>query len=300
MMIAGYAHKRRVPYRRSQKVGYLFILPSCLIYLLFVIIPIGWSGYLSLTDYNLKTASFVGLVNYVTLFQDTLFHKAFLNTVVYTLLTMVPNIVIGLGLALLINKRLIARGVFRAVFYLPHIISLVAASLAWSYLFSETGMLNMFFRVFGLSRVHWLTSTGTAMLCIVIVSLWMDCGHNMILFLAGLQGIPPHLYEAASLDGANSVQTFRYVTLPMLAPTTFFVFIMSCIASFQVFGQVYILTGGGPDNATTTIAHQIYLNIFQYYKMGYASSMAIVLLLVVLLITTVNYRFGNGQGGDIR
>jgi ABC-type sugar transport system permease subunit len=298
-MIISSVGKKRDTYRRSQRIGYLFILPSSLIYLLFIIVPIGWSAYLSLTDYNLRTAQFIGLQNYAALLGDSMFHKAFLNTVVFTLLTMVPNIVVGLGLAMLINKRLIGRGFFRAVFYLPHIISLVVASLAWSYLFSETGMLNMLLKTIGLARVHWLTSGGTAMLCVAIVSLWMDCGHNMILFLAGLQGIPAHLYEAASLDGANGAQLFRYVTLPMLAPTTFFVFILSCISSFQVFGQVYILTGGGPDNATTTLAHQIYLNIFQYYKMGYASAMAIVLLIIILLITAVNYHFGNGQGGDI-
>lgn len=283
----------------SQNIGYLFILPSCVIYLLFVLIPIGWTMYLSFTDYNLRTAGFVAFQNYAALFGDPLFVQALFNTVCFTLITLVPAIVIGLGLAMLIKKQFVGRGFFRAAFYLPHIVSMVVASLAWSYLFSETGVLNMMLKFLGIARVHWLTSPDTAMICIVIVSLWMDCGHNMILFLAGLQGIPEHLYEAASLDGANGMQMFRHITLPMLASTTFFVFIMSCIASFQVFGQVYILTGGGPDNATTTLAHQIYLNAFQYYKMGYASAMAVVLLLITLVITAVNYRFGNGQGGDI-
>ena len=167
------------------------------------------------------------------------------------------------------------------------------------YLFAEVGIFNMLLKKLGMSTVHWLTDPGIALICVVVVSLWTSGGHNMLLFLSGLQGIPTHLYEAASIDGANGWQQFWKITIPQLAPTTFFVFVMTCIASFQVFGQVYMMTNGGPDNATTTLAHQIYLNAFQYYKMGYASAMAVVLLVIILVITAVNFRFGNTDGGEL-
>lgn len=277
----------------QQNVGYLFVLPSALIYLVFMIIPIIWTIAMSLTDYNLVSFSFTGLSNYDIMFHDVVFQKALWNTVRYTLLTLLPSLAIGLGLALLLNGAFKGRGLFRAIFYMPHIVSLVVTSLAWGYIFSEVGILNQFLRALGAQRISWLTNSNLAMVCIVISSLWMACGHYMILFLSGLQSIPSHLYEAASIDGAGGWVKFWRITLPLLAPTTFFVFITACINSFQVFGQVYIMTGGGPDNATTTLAHQIYLNAFQYGKMGYSSAIAVVLMVIILLITAVNYRFGN-------
>lgn len=282
-----------------QNIGYLFIAPSLLLYLVFVFIPIGWTLWLSFTDFNLTQASFVGLKNYVSLWSDPVFLRALSNTVRYTVMAVLPSMILGLLLAMLINKKFAGRATFRAIFYMPNIISLVAASLAWMYLFSEVGILNMLLRSLGLARVSWLTDSRLALPSIVIVSLWSSGGYNMLLFLSGLQGIPDYLYEAASIDGANSRQQFMKITLPQLAPTTFFVFVMSCIASFQVFGQVYMMTGGGPDNATTTLAHQVYTNAFQYYKMGYASAMAIVLLCIILAVSLINFRYGNQAGGDV-
>ena len=283
----------------TQNIGYLFIAPSVLLYTVFMFIPTFRTITMSFTDYNLSTSSFVGLKNYADLFQDVIFIKALKNTLIYTFLALIPTMVLGLVLALLINKKFHGRAFFRAVFYMPNIISMVAASLAWMYLFAEVGIFNMLFKKLGMSTVHWLTDPSVALICVVIVSLWTSGGHNMLLFLSGLQGIPTHLYEAASIDGANGWQQFWKVTIPQLAPTTFFVFVMTCIASFQVFGQVYMMTNGGPDNATTTLAHQIYLNAFQYYKMGYASAMAVVLLVIILVITAVNFRFGNTDGGEL-
>lgn len=254
-----------------QSIGYLFIAPSILLYSIFVFIPIFWTLYLSLTDFNLLEGRFVGLGNYITLWSDSVFMRALSNTVAYTLMSVFPTMLLGLMLALLINKKFAGRAVYRAIFYMPNIVSLVAASLAWMYLYSEVGILNMALRALGLPRIGWLTNPYISLRAVIVVSLWSSGGYNMLLFLAGLQGIPVYLYEAASIDGANSLQQFFKITLPQLAPTTFFVFVMACIASFQVFGQVYMMTGGGPDNATTTLAHQVYTNAFQYYKMGYAS-----------------------------
>lgn len=299
MTLASRPMKRKRGRLERQNIGYLFIAPSMLLYAVFVFIPIFWTIGLSFTDYNLKTMSFSGLLNYASLLRDAVFLKALRNTLRYTVMALIPTMALGLSLAMLINKKFFGRAFFRAVFYMPNIVSIVASSLAWMYLYSEVGILNMLLKAMGLPRVSWLNDPSISLACVVVVSLWASAGYNMLLFLSGLQSIPAHLYEAASIDGANGLKQFVKITVPQLAPTTFFVFVMTCIQSFQVFGQVYMMTGGGPDNATTTLAHQVYTNAFQYYKMGYASAMAVVLLCIILLITVVNFRFGNTDGGEL-
>lgn len=172
--------------------------------------------------------------------------------------------------------------------------------MAWLYLYDTTsGILNKVLKDIGMLAVPWISSASMAMISIAIMSIWSTTGYNMILFLSGLQGIPDYLYEAASIDGATSWKKFIHVTIPMLKPTTFFVFVMACINSFQVFGQVLIVTNGGPMNSTTTIAHQIYRNGFEYYKMGYASAQAVVLMVIIFAITLINMRFGGGDENDL-
>lgn len=171
--------------------------------------------------------------------------------------------------------------------------------MAWLYLYdTNSGILNRILNGLGLESVGWVSSTTMSMISVAVMSIWNQVGYNMILFLSGLQGIPEHLYEAASIDGATRWQKFRHITIPQLAPTTFFVFVMACIHSFQVFGQVLIVTNGGPVNSTTTIAHQIYKNGFEYFHMGYASAQAVVLLLIILAITVVNWKHGKGGTND--
>ena len=281
-----------------QNIGYLFIAPNFLIYLIFVFIPVFYTIGLSFTDYNLRVANFIGISNYINLFRDDVFILALKNTLYYTIMFLPAIMVLGLALAILINKWFFGRTVFRAIFYLPQIVSLVASSLAWMYLYGTNGIFNLFLSDLGISPVGWLTDSKMAMPSIVIMSLWQGGGYSMLLFLSGLQGIPIHLYEAATIDGANRRQTFFNITIPQLAPTTFFVFVMTCIQSFQIFGQVYMMTGGGPNNTTTTLAHQVYTNGFQYYKMGYGSSMAFILLLIILFVTLVNFKFGNVEGDE--
>ncbi len=279
-----------------QNVGYLLIAPAFLIYGLFVLVPIAVTIGMSFTDFNLKTFSFVGFQNYIDLFSDNVFIKSLLNTVLYSVITIPISMALGLALASLLNQKLRGRGFFRTLFYMPNIFSMVAVSMAWLYLFdTNNGILNRILDIFGIAPIGWVTSSSTALLSIVIMSVWNTTGYNMILFLSGLLSIPEYLYEAASIDGATRFRKFVDITIPQLAPTTFFVFVMACINSFQVFGQVLIVTNGGPLNSTTTIAHQIYKNGFEYYKMGYASSQAVILLIIILLITLVNFKYGRSS-----
>ncbi len=289
------AKKRTVRYDNS---AYLMILPSYLVFVTMVLVPIIWTAYLSFTDYDLKNMTWIGFQNYVNIFQDKLFIASIGHTVYYTALTLVPTIVLSLLLAVALNRKIRGQGVFRTLFYLPHILSMVAVSLSWGYLYNaQAGIINRFLGLFGIAKVGWLTDPGVAMISVAIMSVWGSLGYNSLLFLAGLQNIPGYLYEAAEIDGATKVQQFFRITIPQLRPTTFYIFIMCCIHSFEVFGQVFILTGGGPSDATTTIAHQVYRNGFEYYRMGYASAEAVVLLVIILTITVINYRYG-GNGND--
>lgn len=280
--------------------AYIMILPSYLVYVVFTLIPIVWTIVMSFTDYNLKDANFVGLSNYKRMLGDTLFRSSVWHTLQYTVMTIPFAMGLGLALAMLLNRKIPGKSAFRTIFYLPNVLSMVAVSMAWLYLYdTNTGILNRILKGIGLSPISWISDPSMAMFSVAIMSIWASAGYNMVVFLSGLQAIPEHLYEAASIDGANAWTKFVKITLPMLSPTTFFLFVMACISSFQVFGQVLILTNGGPLNSTTTIAHQIYRNGFEFYEMGYASSQAVVLLVIILLITLVNMRFGKGEENDL-
>ena len=284
---------KRTKAARYDNSAYLMILPSYLVFLTMILTPIIWTVYLSFNDYDLKNTVWVGVQNYVNIFRDSIFLASIGHTVYFTALTLVPTIVLSLLLAVALNKKIRGQGVFRTLFYLPHILSMVAVSLSWGYLYNaQAGIINRVLKLAGLAPVGWLTDPNVAMISVAIMSVWGSLGYNSLLFLAGLQNIPGYLYEAAEIDGATKVQQFFRITIPQLRPTTFYIFIMCCIHSFEVFGQVFILTGGGPSDATTTIAHQVYRNGFEYYKMGYASAEAVVLLLIILTITVINYRYG--------
>lgn len=286
----------------NEPVGYLFIAPFYLFFIFMVLLPI-FNGIInSFTNYDLyKTNDFVGLENYRDLFHDPIFLQSVWNTLIYSAFYIVPTMVLGLLLGLLMSRESRGYQFLRAGFYLPYIISMVCASTIWLWIFDPTaGVLNQALRSLGLGTYDWLKDPNMAMGCVVFVSVWKNMGYCMLIYLSRLKGIPAYLYEAAEIDGARRMQRFWYITLPMLQPTTFFLFITSCISSFNVFEQVNVLTNGGPLNTTTTIVHQIYLRGFTQFKMGYASAMSVVLLLVVSLITLINFRFGNqGQDTDI-
>lgn len=292
--------KRKNKSINNEKVGYFFIAPYYIFFVFMLLLPIINTIINSFTNYDLyNKKDFIGLSNYINLFKDELFLTSIQNTVVYFLLYVIPSMVLGLLLALLLSKEGRGFKFFRAAFYIPYVISMVCASTIWLWIFDPVnGVLNQALKAMGLSTGTWLKDPKMAMLCVALVGVWKTLGYCMLINLSGIKSIPGYLYEAARLDGANGIQKLRYITLPMLQPTTFFLFITSCISSFNVFEQVNVLTAGGPLNATTTIVHQIYKRGFTQFKMGYASAMSVVLLIIVSIITFVNFSYGN-QGKDI-
>lgn len=271
------------------------ILPSYSIYLLFIFVPLILTVTYSFTNYNLyKTKNFIGLANYTRLLHDSIFLTAVKNTFIYSIFTIIPPIAIGLLLAVFVNGNFLGNKFCRVSIYIPYLTSMVAASTIWYWIYDPAkGLLNTAFNMVGLASKNWLFDTRMALGCIIVMTIWKTIGYNMIIYIAALQGIPAELYEAARIDGVTVVRKFFDITLPMLSPTTFFLFVMSCIGSFNVFEQVNIMTDGGPSNSTTTIVHQIYQNAFLQFDMGYACSMTVVLIFITMMITILNFRYGN-------
>ena len=248
--------------RRKKKIGneaagYLFIAPYYLFFIYMLLLPILNTVINSFTNYDLyEKRDFVGLRNYVDLIHDSLFIQALGNTLFYSVLYIIPSMGLGLLLALLLSNEGKGFKFFRAAFYIPYVISMVCASTIWMWIFDPAnGILNQILKVFGRPGGTWLKDPDIAMYCVVFVSVWKSLGYCMLINLSGIKGIPGYLYEAAQLDGANRFQRFIHITLPQLSSTTFFLFITSCISSFNVFEQVNVLTAGGPLNKTTTIVH---------------------------------------------
>lgn len=284
-------------FRRRRRINevalaYLFLLPTLLGLLFFSLGPVVAGFLVSFTNWNiLLPPQWVGLTNYQTLVDQDLPRKVLWNTVYYTVLNVPLNMTLALGVALLLNQKLRFVSLYRAVYFLPVVSSTVAASLIWAWLFSPNfGPINYFLGLVGIPGPPWLGSTRWAMPAIIIMSVWKGFGTNMLIFLAGLQGIPQEMMEAAMIDGASNWQRFWRVTWPLLSPTTFFVLVISCIASFQVFEQVFIMTEGGPAYATTVLGLFIYLNAFRYNNMGYAAAAAYILFAIILAITLLQFR----------
>lgn len=274
----------------------LFLLPSLLGFLVFVFIPIIAVIGLAFTNYSGGfNISYVGLDNFIKAFTNSTFQKALSNTIVFTLVTVFFQLLLGFIFAIILNGKLIGRTFFRAVIFLPVILSNIAVSLVFVLIFHPSkGPLNNFLLSMGLPALPWLTSPNTALLTIILVTLWQSFGYYMVLFLSGLQSISPELYEAGEIDGANSFQRLMHITVPMLSPTTFLCVIMAVINSFKVFDQIFAMTGGqlggGPAGSTTVLVFDIYQRAFTNYEMGYASAESLILLLIVLLITIIQYR----------
>ena len=280
--------------RRSDRIAYLFIVPNYAIYVAFVLVPALAVIYLGFTDYSFLTPPrFIGLQNYLKLPRDRVFMLAVANTILYWAITVGASMAIGLGLAVMLNKPLKGVGFFRGAFYLPNVLSLVAVALMWLWIYDPArGVLNTICFALDLPASDWLSDPRLALYLVMVPGIWTMLGFNMVIYLAGLQAISPDYYEVARIEGASALEQFRFITIPLLRPITFFIFVMSSIRSFQVFDQIYIMTGGGPLNSTTTIAFEIYQNGFQFYKMGYASSMSVVLLVLVGTLTLVNFAYG--------
>jgi len=273
--------------------GLIFITPAILVFAVFAVLPVAWGVAMSFTLYDIASPPvFVGLDNYAFLLADPEFGHAAVNTAIYVLGTVPPHIVLGLALALLLNMKLRGLAFYRSSFYVPGVTSAVAASLMWLYIYNpQVGPANMVLKALGLPPQNWLLDLNLALPSIIVMSVWQGIGSGMLIYLAGLQGIPSMFYEAAAIDGANSWQRFRHITWPLLAPTSLFVLVTSCIGAFQVFQQPYVMTRGGPLDATLTVVLNIYMNGFRWGKMGYASAMAVVLFAAILVISIVNLKF---------
>jgi multiple sugar transport system permease protein len=281
--------------RREETIaGYLFLLPNLVGFLLFSLLPIVATFGLTLTDWNLFGQwKFVGLDNFRTLVADDLFWQTTRNTVVYTLGAVPIGVFIAFWLALLLNRKM--RGVvfFRTVFFLPHVTLTVAIAIVWSWIYHpELGLINYLLGLVGIDGPRWLQSTTWAMPAIIVMSNWKGIGYAMLVFLAGLQAIPQDLHEAATIDGASAFQRLRHITVPLLTPTTFFILVTSFIGAMQAFDQFYVMTQGGPAYATTTLVMYIFQNGFQFFQMGYAAAIAVVLFVVIFVITALQWQFG--------
>lgn len=280
--------------RREITAAYGFLLPNLIGFAIFTFFPVVAALFISLTDWDLLQApEWVGLENYRTLFSDPLFGQVLKNTALYVLGTVPLQMALALLVALALNQRIPGQLFFRTAYFMPVVASTVAVALVWRWIFNyDFGLLNSFLYMIGIQDPpNWLGSTRWALVSIIIMSIWQQVGYSMVLFLAGLQGVPQQLYEAAEIDGAGSWGQFAFITLPMLSPTTFFILIIGIINSFQVFDQALIMTQGGPANATNTIVYHIYRNAFQFFKMGYASAMAWVLFAIIFVVTLLQFRY---------
>jgi multiple sugar transport system permease protein len=282
------------PLRRQETIaGYLFLLPNILGFLVFSSIPVLATFTISLLDWDLiRAPRFVGIDNYVKLLtDDAVFRRVLFNTAYFVVGTVPIGVILSLLLALAMNANVRGIAFFRAVFFIPVISASVAVAVMWRWLYNtDFGLINLMLTSVGLKGVPWLSSTAWAMPAVILMAIWKSLGYNMVIFLAGLQSIPAHLHEAAAIDGANGVQRFRHITLPLLAPTTFFVLVISVISSFQVFDLAFVLTKGGPGDATNTMVMYIYNQAFQFFHMGYAASIAWVLFAIIFAITLLQHQ----------
>lgn len=277
--------KRRL--RRKSLMGWAFIAPAVICFVLFLLLPAIMAVGMSFTSYNVFTpAKFVGLGNYMRAFEDTYFLKALGNICLYVVMYVPAVVILSFLLAVLLNTKLRGVKIFRVLFYLPCITSTVASAIVWRWLMNpSSGLLNTILTSLGLPAGTWLNDSSTALVSIVVICVWSTLASNIMIYLAALQNVPESVYESARLDGAGPFRQMVQITLPLVAPTTFFVLTMALIGSFQVFDQIYVLTSGGPAHATTVPMYQIYMNAFRESQMGYACAQAMILFLMILVVT---------------
>jgi multiple sugar transport system permease protein len=285
--------------RKKARAAWIFLAPAMFLLLLFFVLPVGAGLLLSLTDFDIyavgdpSTARFVGLKNYQYLLSTGDFWKALGNTLQYVLIGGPLSLATSLAAALLLNNRMVRLpGFFRTVYFAPVVTTLVSVAIVWKYLYHpKYGLLNYLLGFVGLGPIDWLGDPHWAMPAIVLMGVWKNFGYNMLIFLAGLQVIPRELYEAASIDGAGAWKRFRHITLPGLAPTALFVSVTTMIGYFQLFAEPYVMTQGGPLGATRTLMLFMYEEGFRWWRMGIASSMAVLLLLITLIGTLIQLRW---------
>ena len=300
---AAKSHRRRK--RKQALVAYSFIAPNFIGFAVFTLGPIILAFVIAFTDWDGNNAMrFVGFDNFTTIFTDDRFLSALKNTLVYSIFTVPITLAIALGLAILLNQKIIGRNFFRTVAFFPYVASLVAVAAVWNMLFTPAkgGIINQFLmNVLHMAPLKWAAAPKTVMMTIIMFSVWKNMGYYMVIYLAGLQGISEDLYEAAALDGAGAIQRFRYVTVPQLRPTTFFVTIILTINCFKVYDIVYMLAGGSNgiiNKSAIVLVYYIYEEAFRNWKLGQASASAIILFLIVLIITLVQFRGEKNYAND--
>lgn len=283
--------------RKQRRTGWLMVAPAVIHVGMWIALPVLATIVLSFTDYSVfDSPRFIGLDNYTELWNDDVFRKATINTIVYTFFTVPFSMAIAVVIAVLLNQKLRGRAIYRAAFFLPQVTATVAIAMVWLWMYDpQFGLFNGFLSFFGIPGQAWLANPDFALGSVILVGIWQGIGLKMLIYIAALQNIDPGLYEAASMDGASNVRQFFSITLPMLKPATFFVFVVSIISAFQVFDQIYVLTNGGPANATTMMTYEVYRSAFQNFRMGMACAQSVVLFAFLLVLTVVNRRL---TGGD--
>jgi multiple sugar transport system permease protein len=279
-------------WRRDRLSGYAFVAPQVIGFVIFLGIPVVLVLWYSLFDWNILrgTAPFVGFENYERMAEDPLVWQVLRNTMVFSLLLVPFNLVLAMVLAVLVDQRLPGTTLFRTLFFAPVVVSLVAWAIVWQFLLQADGGINASLAAMGIDGPNWLRSTTWALPAVVVVQVFKNVGLNMILFLAALQGVPGEVQEAARVDGAGPLQIFRRITLPMIAPTVMLVSIITVIGSFQVFATIAVLTGGGPANSTNVLVYYVYQQAFRRYEAGYASAGAVVLFVIVMILTVLQWQ----------
>lgn len=279
--------------RKNTLIAWSFIAPNFIGFLIFTLVPVVFSLILAFMKWDtFSTPEFVGLQNFTRMLSDDTFWISLKNTFLYTIGVVPLTLICSLGLAILLNQKIKGVKFFRTAFFFPYVTSLVAIAVVWSMLFHPTmGPINQFLRVVIENPPGWLSSSDWALTAIIIVSVWRGMGYYMILYLAGLQGISKELYEAAAMDGANKWKQFIHITVPALRPTTFFVTIMLVINCFKIFDLVQVMTDGGPGRATNVLVYQVYSEAFVKFNFGYASAIAMVLFVIVLVITVIQFKW---------
>mgnify|MGYP001104369132 CR=1 FL=1 len=278
--------------RGNPIVPYLFVLPYLVVFLFFRLGPSIAGFFISLTDWKMiGSPKWIGLANYESLLVDPQFHTSLINTFYFMLLTAPPLVFFGLLLALLVDQHLHGRVIARTAIFLPYIVMSTVTGVIWLWVFNQhSGVLNYYLGLLGIRPIPWLASTTWAMPAVSIATIWWTVGFNMIIFLAGLQDVPQELEEAARVDGASEWSVFCHVTLPLLAPATFVVVLLTLINTFQAFDQIYVMTGGGPSLATLTVIQYLYYEAFSHFRLGYGSAVAYVVLAVLVVFALIQRR----------
>ena len=280
-----------IPGNKDTRDGILFSLPFMIVFALFMIYPLVFGFYISFFQWNiLGTPKFIALQNYLDLLKDERFWSSLWHTLQFVLMTTPVLLILGFIMALLVTGKSPLKGIMETCFFVPYIFSMTVVATLWAWIMQKDfGIINQILRILGKDGVSWLTSEKNAMWSISIATYWWTAGFNMVLFTAGIKQISKEIYESATVDGAGPLQQIFHITIPLLKPTTILCLILQVIASFNVFGQVYVMTGGGPAGSTRVLVQYIYETGFNYFRMGYSAAMSYVLFLIIMVVSVVQY-----------